>query len=138
MFDEPLIPVSEVTTRAIRVQVRPVFLDGQSNPLEARFLWAYDIQIENQGPETVQLLNRKWEVINAKGQVQHIEGVGVIGEQPVLSPGTRFRYQSGVPLATPSGLMQGDYEMENERGERFWVKVPPFSLDSPYETQRSH
>ena len=131
MFDQAHIV--EATTRAIRVQATSVFLDGQSNPEENRYLWAYDIQLENLGPETVQLLNRKWTITNASGGNEEVTGLGVIGKQPVLSPGTKFRYQSGTPLSTPSGLMRGQYEMQNERGERFWINVPPFSLDSPYE-----
>ena len=123
----------ETTTRAIRVQATPVFLDGQSDPGECRFLWAYDIHLENLGPETVQLINRKWTITNAAGGREEVAGAGVIGKQPVLSPGQTFRYQSGTPLSTPSGLMNGQYEMQNERGERFWIDVPAFSLDSPYE-----
>ena len=122
------------TTRAIRVSVQPLFLAGQSNPEARRYVWAYDIVLENLGPETVQLLSRKWQITNAKGHSEAVEGAGVVGKKPVLSPGGRFRYQSGVPLTTPSGLMRGEYEMENERGERFWIQVPAFSLDSPFET----
>ena len=123
----------EAITRAIRVQVTPLFLEGQSDPGERRYLWAYDIQLENLGPETVQLLNRKWTITNAVGSREQVAGSGVIGKQPVLSPGDTFGYQSGTPLSTPSGLMHGQYEMQNERGERFWIDVPAFSLDSPYE-----
>ena len=123
----------EATTRAIRVSATPVFLDGQSDPDENRYLWAYDIQLENLGPETVQLINRKWIITNANGASEQVEGAGVIGKQPVLSPGETFRYQSGTPLSSPSGLMRGEYEMQNERGERFWIPIPAFSLDSPYE-----
>ena len=131
MFD-PAYRVEE-TTRAIRVRAIPLFLDGQSIPDENRFVWACDIHLENLGPETVQLLSRRWTITNAFGVQEQVTGAGVIGKQPVLAPGGSFRYQSGTPLATPSGLMQGEYEMENERGERFWITVPPFSLDSPYE-----
>ena len=134
MFDEMTTSAFEATTRAIRIRAVPIFLDGQSDPQEDRYLWAYDIHIENLGPETVQLLGRKWKITNARGETESVEGAGVVGKQPVLGPGGTFRYQSGTPLSTPSGLMRGEYEMENERGERFWVEVPAFSLDSPYET----
>jgi len=134
VFDDDQIHRVETTTRAIRVQATPIFLDGQSSPADHRYIWAYDIEIENLGPETVQLLNRRWQITNARGETEAVEGAGVIGKQPVLSPGGKFRYQSGTPLSTPSGLMRGEYEMENERGERFWITVPAFSLDSPYET----
>ncbi len=56
---------------------------------------------------------------------------GVVGEQPVLAPGERFEYTSGVPLPTASGFMTGRYLMVNESGERFEIDVPTFSLDSP-------
>lgn len=135
MFDEAQVHKVEAITRSIRVQATPVFLDGQSEPEKDRYLWAYDIQIENLGPETVQLINRHWHITNARGETDEVSGPGVIGQQPVLGPGIRFRYQSGTPLSTPSGLMRGSYEMKNERGERFHVDVPAFSLDSPYETR---
>jgi len=58
-------------------------------------------------------------------------GPGVIGEQPVLHPGETFRYASGCPLTTPSGMMQGSYRMVTDSGESFDVEIPAFSLDSP-------
>jgi ApaG protein len=57
----------------------------------------------------------------------------VIGKQPVLKPGESFNYTSGTPLNTPSGIMVGTYEMESEKGNRFEVDIPAFSLDSPYD-----
>ena len=58
-------------------------------------------------------------------------GEGVIGKQPVLAPGERFEYTSGVPLTTASGFMTGRYQMVSESGEHFEIDVPTFSLDSP-------
>ena len=65
-------------------------------------------------------------------------GVGVVGEQPVLEPGQEYSYTSGCPLATPSGVMLGAYEMSNDIGERFDVSVPVFSLDSPDASRALH
>ena len=135
MFDAAKVYRIEMTTRAIRVCVAPMFLAEQSQPARGLYLWSYDIQIDNLGPETVQLLNRQWQITNARGAQEAIEGTGVIGQQPVLGPGGQFCYQSSVSLSAPSGLMQGQYGMKNERGERFWIPIPVFSLDSPHETQ---
>jgi ApaG protein len=55
----------------------------------------------------------------------------VVGEQPVLPPGGRFEYTSGVPLTTATGIMSGRYDMVTESGEAFSVEVPAFSLDMP-------
>jgi ApaG protein len=123
-------------TRGIRIEVRPVYLDDQSEPDEGRYLWAYQIRIENQGRETVQLLNRYWHITDAKGKVLEVRGPGVVGEQPVLRPGEAFEYTSGTPLDTPSGIMVGSYEMTTDAGERFDVEVPAFSLDSPHQDRR--
>jgi len=126
----------EATTRRIRVSVEPVFLDEQSEPDENHYVWAYQVKIENDGLEPVQLLNRHWQISDARGQLQEVKGEGVVGEQPTLKPGEVFEYTSGTPLATPSGIMFGSYEMETKTGERFSIKIPAFSLDSPYQARQ--
>ena len=99
-------------------------------------MWAYRVRIENHGTEQVQLLNRYWRITDAKGVTQEVEGPGVVGEQPILQPGASFVYTSGCPLTTPSGIMQGRYEMQTDEGERFWINIPAFSLDSPHQNVR--
>ncbi|MEK9693510.1 MAG: Co2+/Mg2+ efflux protein ApaG [Rhodospirillaceae bacterium] len=124
------------TTKAIRVSVKPIFLDDQSTPSEDHYVWAYQVTIENTGGETVQLLNRHWRITDAHGRMQEVKGEGVVGEQPRLRPGELFEYTSGTPLTTPSGLMMGSYEMEGEGGQRFDIDIPAFSLDSPYQARQ--
>jgi ApaG protein len=124
------------TTRSILVTVRPVYLEDQSSPEEAHYVWAYQVHIENQGAETVQLRNRYWRITDALGRIHEVRGAGVVGEQPVLRPGECFEYTSGTPLPTPTGFMVGAYQMETATGEQFDVAVPAFSLDSPHQTTR--
>ncbi|RMD64309.1 MAG: Co2+/Mg2+ efflux protein ApaG [Alphaproteobacteria bacterium] len=121
------------TTESIRVTVKPIYLEDQSQPDENHFVWAYQVRIENMGQETVQLLNRYWRITDAHGRIQEVRGAGVVGEQPLLRPGEAFEYTSGTPLTAPSGIMVGTYEMESASGRRFTVAVPAFSLDSPYQ-----
>lgn len=123
----------EKTTRSITITVQPFYLDEQSSPDEEHYVWAYKVNIENGGDETVQLLNRHWRITDKLGRLQEVKGPGVIGEQPILEPGETFEYTSGTPLPTPSGIMVGSYEMEGSEGERFDVEIPAFSLDSPYD-----
>jgi ApaG protein len=125
-------------TRSIKITVKPVYLEDQSSPSENHYVWAYHIRIDNEGNRTVQLINRYWRITDALGRVQEVRGSGVVGEQPVLRPGETFEYTSGTPLSTPTGFMVGTYEMEASDGERFNVKVPLFSLDSPYQTRQLH
>lgn len=121
------------TTRAITVTVRPTYLDDQSSPDESHFVWKYQVRIENGGGETVQLRTRYWRITDSRGRVQEVRGAGVVGEQPILHPGEAYEYTSGTPLQTPSGIMNGSYQMESSAGERFDVTIPAFSLDSPYQ-----
>ena len=122
-------------TREIRVEVEPIFLDDQSEPDESQYVWAYRVQIENEGNETVQLLTRYWHITDGMGRVQEVRGAGVVGEQPVLNPGESYEYTSGTPLPTPSGIMKGSYQMRTPSGEKFDIEVPAFSLDSPHEAR---
>ena len=127
------------TTRAIEVTVQPFFLEDQSDPDESRYVWAYRVRISNKGQETVQLMRRKWRIIDGKGQVTEVEGPGVVGEQPVLEAGDSFEYTSGTPLNTPTGFMQGTYRLTaSATGENFDVAIPIFSLDSPHGGGRVH
>ena len=118
-------------TRQIEVTVEPRFLPERSSVQKSEYFWSYTIVITNTGAETVQLRTRHWIITDASGRKQEVRGEGVVGEQPVLAPGERFEYTSGVPLATASGFMTGRYQMESESGERFEIDVPTFSLDSP-------
>lgn len=123
------------TTRNIEVTVTPRFLAERSSPADSYFFWAYTIDIANRGGETVQLKTRYWRITDANGRLQEVRGPGVVGEQPVLKPGTSFEYTSGVPLTTPSGFMAGSYGMVSDSGELFDIEVPAFSLDSPDEAR---
>lgn len=124
------------TTRSLTVTVQPIYLEDQSSPTDNHFVWAYRVRIENGGEETVQLLRRHWKITDAIGRIQEVKGSGVVGEQPVLHPGDSYEYTSGTPLSTPSGIMEGTYQMETLAGERFDIAVPAFSLDSPHQTMR--
>lgn len=121
----------ESITRNIRVVVEPRYLQSQSRPDDDHFVWAYTITIANLGVEIVTLRSRHWKITDDRGRREEVKGEGVVGEQPTLAPGESFEYTSGVPLATPSGIMVGTYQMETSGGERFDVDIPAFSLDSP-------
>ena len=120
-------------TEGVIVRVRPSYLAGQSDPDEGRWVWAYQVEIENRGERAVQLMARRWIITDATGRTQEVRGEGVVGEQPTLGPGERFQYTSGVPLPTSSGFMTGRYQMVTDRGERFEIDIPTFSLDSPHQ-----
>ena len=67
-------------TRGIRVSVNPTYLEGQSDPSQGHYVWAYQVTIANEGPETVQLLTRHWKITDGRGQLHEVQGPGVVGD----------------------------------------------------------
>lgn len=128
-----------LTTNFVEVTVLPIYIEEQSIPYENCYVWMYNVKIKNKSQSTIQLLSRHWQIIDYKGKINEIAGVGVIGEQPVIKSGEVFKYTSGTYLNAPSGIMQGKYEFLNEESIKvFEVMIPPFSLDSPYVKTRPH
>lgn len=123
--------MSDTTTRGIRIQVSSFYDAERSSPQEDYYFFAYQVRITNVGMETAQLLSREWIITNANGEVQKVQGPGVVGEQPVLAPGETFEYTSFCPLNTAVGSMHGSYRMVSGRGESFDAEIAPFSLAVP-------
>ena len=119
-------------TRSVKVTVEPSYDSDRSEPDESRYFWRYEVEIANLGEKTVTLTDRHWLITDANGRRQEVRGPGVVGEQPTLRPGEAFRYVSGCPLTTSSGMMVGSYRMVDEAGAAFEVAIPAFSLDSPF------
>lgn len=123
---------STAVTRNVRVQVRCKYAPERSNPAAHRWFFVYTITITNEGEETVQLMTRHWVITDGDNHVEEVRGPGVVGEQPVLSPGESFTYSSGCPLRTPFGMMEGTYQMVTTSGEGFDARIAPFALSEPY------
>lgn len=115
----------------IRIQVATSYVDDQSEPDAGRYVFAYTITISNDGAKAAKLLSRHWVITDANGKVQEVSGDGVVGEQPYLEPGERFRYSSGAVLETPVGAMQGLYRMVAADGMSFDAPIAPFTLAVP-------
>lgn len=123
---------SSATTQGVLVEVQSQYLPDQSHPASRRFVFAYTITITNNGREVVQLRSRHWIITNALGETEEVQGPGVVGEQPILSPGESFRYTSGAVLPTERGTMQGTYQMHRADGGQFDAQIAPFLLERPY------
>ena len=116
---------------SIRIQVATNYVDEQSEPDADRYVFAYTITISNEGDVAAKLMSRHWVITDANGKVQEVSGDGVVGEQPHLSPGERFRYSSGAVIETPVGAMQGLYRMVSDDGDSFDAPIEPFTLAVP-------
>ncbi|MFT5431079.1 MAG: ApaG protein [Myxococcota bacterium] len=122
---------SEVLTEDVRVTVKSQYLPQRSNPLRRQFLFMYEVTIANEGEEAVRLVTRQWTINHAFGEQDEIEGVGVVGERPVIAPGESHTYQSFCPLKTEFGTMEGSYGMVRPGGGTFRAEVGRFVLTVP-------
>lgn len=116
------------TTEQIKISVRPVYLDTQSDPIVRKFVFAYFVRIENNGTGNVHLLRRHWFINHNGERVEEVEGEGVVGKQPTIAPGGVHEYNSFCILETFEGWMEGTYLMQREGGEYFRVTIPRFTL----------
>ena len=139
------IPVkSECITEGIKINVHSLYLERESLPERNYYQWIYQVNIKNEGDETVQLISRHWIINHNNGKTENVgpKAPGVVGKYPVLRPGDSFEYNSGCPLRTPYGSMSGSFEMvvleeiKTDDGrvgykhtkERFDAFVAPFGL----------
>jgi len=115
----------------INVSVKTTYIKEQSDPENSRFVFAYTINIRNEGQKAARLVSRHWHITDANGQVQEVRGLGVVGEQPYLEPGEDFEYTSGTVIETPVGSMQGSYQMIDDEKSQFDATIPVFTLATP-------
>ena len=116
----------------IQVVARSVYVAEQSDPEKQQYVFIYTINISNAGSIPAKLLSRHWIITDAKGDVQEVQGVGVVGEQPYIKSGENYEYTSGAVLNTPIGSMQGSYQMLADDGEYFDATIPAFRLAIPH------
>jgi ApaG protein len=118
---------SEIT-EGIRVTVQPIYLDGQSDFLTKKFVFAYFVRIDNLSDGPVKLIRRYWHIEHSTGKAENVDGEGVIGRTPRILPNKRHEYNSFCILESMEGSMEGYYVMEREDGSRFEVVIPRFWL----------
>ena len=117
----------------IEVVAESTYLPEQSLPHDSVYGFTYDIRIRNVGDIPAQLISRRWLINDASGRTQQVQGLGVVGRQPLLQPGESFQYSSGCSLTSATGTMQGSYFFVAEDGHRFDVDIPVFVLDASDE-----
>jgi ApaG protein len=124
--------MQSLTTQGVEITVETFYQPDFSNPTQQEFMFAYRITLENHNAFAVQLMRRHWNIFDSNGEHREVDGDGVIGQQPVLSPSEVFQYVSGCNLDTDMGKMSGYYEMLNLLDQTtFKVDIPAFNLIAP-------
>jgi len=120
-------------TKGIKISVETNFEGTFYKNYKLHYAFGYQVTIENQGKDAVQLNSRKWTIYDALNNIEEVEGEGVIGQKPVIKPGESHTYSSGCLLASPFGAMSGFYNMVNfTTTKNFEVAIPKFYLSAPF------
>ena len=117
--------------REITVNAVSQYLENQSDPANSHFAFSYTITLTNSGQVAAQLRSRRWLITDGNDQIQEVIGEGVIGEFPYLKPGESYQYSSGTMIDTPTGTMEGSYQMRTDGGNEFEAPIPLFALVKP-------
>jgi len=121
-------------SEGVEVSVETFYQQDYSNPMQSEYMFAYRIAIENHNSFPVKLHRRHWYIFDSTGSTREVEGEGVVGVQPVLSPGEKYQYVSGCNLRTEMGRMHGTYQMENLNSKQlFDVNIPAFEMFVPFK-----
>ena len=119
-------------TNGIKISVKTHFEGTRYQNYRLNYLFSYEVEIENQSNDSVQLVERNWEIHDSLNQTEIIEGEGVIGQKPIIAPKQKHKYNSFCFIKSPIGSMRGFYNMINFRTtQNFRVKIPTFQLTVP-------
>jgi ApaG protein len=122
-------------SEGVEISVETFYQQDYSNPMQSEYMFAYRIAIENHNSFPVKLHRRHWHIFDSNGSYREVEGEGVVGVQPVLSPGEKYQYVSGCNLRTEMGRMHGTYQMENLNSKTlFDVNIPAFEMFVPFKS----
>ena len=121
-------------SEGVEVTVETFYQQDYSNPVQSEYMFAYKIQNENHNSFPVKLHRRHWHIFDSNGSYREVEGEGVVGVQPVISPGEKYQYVSGCNLRTEMGRMHGTYQVENMNSKQlFNVNIPAFEMFVPFK-----
>jgi ApaG protein len=121
-------------SEGITISVESYYQPEYSNIVNAEFMFAYRITIENNNTFPVKLLSRHWLIYDSNGSMREVRGEGVVGVQPVINPGESYQYVSGCNMRSEIGKMRGTYQMENISSKKtFEVIIPAFDMCAPFK-----
>ncbi len=124
----PLRPFFYKETRGFRISVYPEYLPDDSDEQHGRFVFSYEVRIENCTRQSAQLMTRHWDIVDDIGEQYVVDGDGVVGQQPVMQSGDVHEYRSFCVLKSPRGSMGGYYTFVCADGNTFNVQIPTFIL----------
>ena len=127
----PPVNPAPIELPGLEVSVDDVmFMPSLDAPQDRPFPFVYFITIRNLSKITVTVKGRKWVVKQHNGEINVVEGDGVVGQFPRLEPGGEFSYNSCHTISENSEAT-GAYFAEADDGSRYFVRIPSFLMELP-------
>ena len=116
-------------TEGVKISIQSNYECSYFDGKLLRYGFKYYIEIENNNPHPVQLVSRKWIILDTLNKIKVVKGEGIVGKQPTIQPFGSYRYNSGCALLGPIGSMKGFYNMLRfSDNQEFEVTIPNFRL----------
>lgn len=106
------------------------FFDSEAVTSDTPHAFIYFITIANLSDSTVTLNGRRWVIRDANGELNVIEGDGIVGKTPSLAPGESFSYNSHHAIACNASA-EGSYHGLTSEGAPIHVRIPSFEMTIP-------
>lgn len=104
---------------------------GENTSPDTPHVFVYFLTIENNSDRWVKFLGRKWVITNKEdGDRLIVEGDKIVGEEPELSPGERFSYNS-FHLSPGEASAVGSFHGVDQFDQRIHVAIPSFDMKPP-------
>ncbi|OUR96472.1 hypothetical protein A9Q84_08980 [Halobacteriovorax marinus] len=125
------------TTRDIRVEITPTYLEEKSIPLENDYVFQYSIKIINSNKSDIQILGEEITIRDGRLEEFTLECDEVNGEQACIPFNDSYNYTSYCPIQTSTGNLRGHFWARDiQSGEIFQINIPLIffrTIDTPTE-----
>ena len=103
---------------------------GAGAPPETPHVFVYYLTIANRSDRAITLLGRKWIITSDDGEKLVVEGDKIVGEEPNLSPGESFSYNS-FHVSSGDSAAIGSFHGIDEYDNRIHTLIPRFVMRIP-------
>jgi len=119
----------KLITKGVGVTVRSSFRGTSGKKQLFKYIFDYEVTIQNFNDHEVQIMNRYWFIFGSNLKISEINGEGVVGQTPKLKKNEKFSYASCTFLTAEMGYMEGYYGVLNLEDKKiFEVDIPRFEL----------
>ncbi|XP_052810200.1 F-box only protein 3-like [Mya arenaria] len=126
-------PSCLATSHHITVKPTTMYVPSMSRAAPPVNFFAYRIIMEmpSEAPhsQSCRLTTRHWTVTDGNGKVERVTGEGVVGQNPVMKPGSKFAWISCTTFQTDTGSMEGYFMFTNlHTGAEMRVECPRYHM----------